>query len=168
MRPQDIVPSALFFISALVMYLLDGKYPFIYIACAIAIAVSLYFSITIIAQAAGLGLLLLYTATSNPTLPNILIAIGILSVFIYGGNAAGGTGWQIVGRGFEITVRKGPTLAYTLEIVRVVIPAALLTIVTAVLASGVGVRVDNLLVFIFLISLGLLLLGLISRHASSQ
>lgn len=168
MKARDMVPPALFLLSVLAMFLVDGKYPYVYAAGAAAIVIAMYFRITLIAQVAGLAVLLVFTSTSYPTLPDILLAIGILSAFIYGGNALGGIAWQTGEQAFEITERKGAGIAYAMELGRVAVPAALLTIVTAVIAGGVGVKADNVLIFIFMISLGLLLLGLISRHVSSQ
>lgn len=168
MKFQNIVLSVLFLASIFAMYLVNGRYPYVYAAGALATAFSLYYRITLIAQASGLVVLLVFASTASPTLPYVLLSIGILSVFIYAGNAFGGAAWKMDEQGLEITERRNANIAYTVELGRVMVPAALLAVVTAVLAGGIGVKADNLLIFIFLISLGLLLLGLISRHVSGQ
>lgn len=168
MKASDAALAALFLISAFAMYLAGGKYPFVYAAGAAALALAVLLRVPLVAQVSGFAMLLVFTSTANPTLPGVLMAVGILSVYVYGGHALGRTPWKRAENGFEITERKSVALAYSAEVGRVVVPAALLSIVTAVLAGGLGVKADSLLIFIFMVSLGLLLLGLISRHMSGQ
>ena len=167
-RISNIVLAALFLSAVAVMYLLAGKYLPAYLAGEAAIAISAAFRARLPIQAAGLSLTLLFALTSIPTLPLLLLSVLFVGIFIYGVNFFGYLPWRRVETPFQGSGGGRAVLSNISEISAVGIAIFLLSLMASVFSGLTSVRANGIIVFLFMISIGLLLLAFVSAYIAER
>lgn len=160
---------AVLFLSAVaVMYLLSGRYLLPYLAGEAVISVSIAFRARLPIQAAGLSLTILFTLDSIPTLPVLLLAVLFVVIFVYGTNLFGYMPWRTVAAPFVGGGKRHAVLSGISEISAIGIAAFLLSLMASLFSGLTSIRANGLVVFLFMISIGLLLLAFVSAYMAER
>lgn len=167
-RSADIALFVLFAVSPLAMFALSGKYAEVYLIGTVATAGFAAARIRIAVQSSGLFLLLFFTATSQLTLPLLVAAVCVVCVYLYGGSLYSPAVRPDAGPAFSETKRAGRHFQFSAEAVRVGVSALVISVITSIFSSAVGIRANGLLIFIFLISAGLLVLAFLSTYLAEH
>lgn len=167
-RETNIIALALFLASAAMMFAATGRYLSVYLAGGAAISLFAALRLRTLLQATGMGLALFFSATSEPTLSLLGLAVSAAGIFIYGGAIFGRDPWMARAKGFEDVRTEGRWIRASPEFIIAGTSALLLSVMASVLSSAIVVRADSLIFFIFALTVCLLILALASAFITER
>ena len=135
-RETNTVALVLFLASTALMYAATRRYPDVYLAGGAAISVFAALRQRTLLQGTGLGLTILFSATAEPTLILLSLAVSSTGIFIYGGTVFGRDPWVAMEDGFSEVRVDGMWMRAAPEFLIAGSTALLLSVMASVLSSA--------------------------------
>lgn len=165
MKNSNVLLAIIFLSCPAVMMAADLTHFYIYAGGAALVAAFAFYRLRFPLQFAVASLTLLFASLSVPTLAAIAVAIYSLSVCIFLGSAFSDRPWKRERR-FSVSETADETFPHIAEVVKLAVIAFMVAVVTSIFSSVAGIRANGLVIFIFILSAGVLAVALVTASVS--